>query len=152
MNWIISCTSKELKTLTSKTPAFSIQEEKSAIVISTLFCAVMHWIILTSIQNSKHLSEKFMATSRATLPVTDGYYFCDVLYKSLINKLLDQLPFTNRFCMKYKIYDFLLADSGYLATAVWVPEKNQNVSNQGKNSEKCFLIQDAQKVWKPVCW
>ena len=95
----------------------------------------MHWIILTSIQNSKHLSEKFMATSRATLPVTDGYYFCDVLYKSLINKLLDQLPFTNRFCMKYKIYDFLLADSGYLATAVWVPEKNRMFQTKAKGSE-----------------
>ena len=115
----ISCTSKELKTLTSKTPAFSIWEQKSAIVISTLFCALLHWIILTSIQKSKYLSEKLMATSRATLPVKESSLWCYVqnFYTPTFASI------TDCFCMKYKINDFLLADSGYLATAVWVPEK-----------------------------
>ena len=89
---MISCTSKELKTPTSKMPAFSIWGGKSVIVISTLFCALMHWIILTSIQKSNYLSEKLMATSRATLPVKESYHFlCDVTHKTLIHRLLDQL-------------------------------------------------------------
>ena len=36
---------------------------------------MIHWIILTSIQKSNYLSEKLMATSRATLPVEDSYHF-----------------------------------------------------------------------------
>ena len=50
--------------------------------------------------------------------------------------------------MKYKINDFLLADSGYLATAVWVPEKNRMFQTKAKGSEALRHVSSSKMLKK----